>query len=69
MCHFVGPDYRCPDFFNPVDGDQVPVPHFGLVLTDDEFNYLAKRFNEHALQFIIPPHRRFEGLPGEQLTM
>ena len=29
VCHFVGPDYRCPDFYNPVDGDEVPVPHFG----------------------------------------
>lgn len=32
VCHFVGSDYRCPDFYNPVDGDEVPVPHFGLAV-------------------------------------
>ena len=32
VCHFVGASYRCPDFFNPVDGDEVPVPHFGLAV-------------------------------------
>ncbi len=37
VCHFVGSGYRCQDYFNPVDGDEVPVPHFGVVLTLEQF--------------------------------
>jgi uncharacterized protein len=69
VCHFVGSEYRCPDFYNPVDGDEVPVSHFGVVLDENEFNDLVKRFESHNINFIIPPHRRFVGAPGEQLTM
>ena len=42
VCHWVGDDYKAPEFFNPMDGDEVPVPHFGLVVAEDEFNRLAK---------------------------
>mmetsp|Transcript_19818 Transcript_19818/g.28500 ORF Transcript_19818/g.28500 Transcript_19818/m.28500 type:complete len:172 (+) Transcript_19818:39-554(+) len=69
VCHYVGDNYRCPDFYNPVDGDEVPVPHFGLVLSEEDFNSLARKLQSHEINFIIPPHRRFEGEPGEQLTM
>ena len=69
VCHFVGEDYRCADYFNPVDGDEVPVPHFGLCLSLEEFNSLASRFREHNIKFIIEPHLRFTGMPGEQWTM
>lgn len=69
VCHWVGDDYRCVDYYNPVDGDEVPVPHTGLALTVDEFHDLAERLRSHGVQFIIEPHLRFEGQPGEQFTM
>jgi Predicted dioxygenase of extradiol dioxygenase family len=69
VCHWVGNDYRCQDYFNPVDGDEVPVPHFGLALTVDEFHALADRLKQAGIQFIIEPHLRFKDQPGEQWTM
>lgn len=69
VCHYVGDTYRCVDYFNPVDGDDVPVPHFGLCLSKPEFDSLAQRFRAHSVNFIIEPHLRFEGMPGEQWTM
>ena len=54
---------------NPVDGDQVPVPHFGVVLTMDQWRELKTKLVAHGVQFIIEPHIRFEGEPGEQATM
>ena len=65
----VGNDYRCPDFYNPVDGDEVPVPHYGLAVTEDEFHALAARVRDAGVSFIIEPHLRFVGMPGEQWTM
>jgi extradiol dioxygenase family protein len=69
VCHWVGNDYRCQDYFNPVDGDEVPVPHFGLALTEEQFHALAKKLKDAGVEFIIPPHLRFKGQPGEQWTM
>jgi extradiol dioxygenase family protein len=54
---------------NPVDGDEVPVPHFGLVLPMDEWRSLAQRLQGAGVEFVIPPTVRFEGEPGEQATM
>jgi extradiol dioxygenase family protein len=54
---------------NPVDGDEVPVPHFGLVLSMREWEKLAERLVEAGVDFIIPPTVRFAGRPGEQATM
>jgi extradiol dioxygenase family protein len=54
---------------NPVDGHDVPVPHFGIVLPWDEFDKLASRMRQSGIKFIIEPYIRFEGLPGEQATM
>jgi len=52
---------------NPVDGDEVPIPHFGVVLDWDEFDDVAQRLASVA--FLIEPHVRFAGKPGEQKTM
>jgi uncharacterized protein len=60
VCHWVGNDYRCPDFYNPVDGDEVPVPHMGLALTVDQFHALAERVRQAGIPFIIKPHLRFQ---------
>jgi extradiol dioxygenase family protein len=69
VCHWVGDDYRCVDYYNPVDGDEVPVPHAGLALTVEQFHALADRLRKAGVQFIIEPHLRFQGAPGEQWTM
>lgn len=52
-----------------VDGDQVPVRHFGLVLGMDEWHTLADRLRAAGTHFVIEPHVRFAGQPGEQATM
>jgi extradiol dioxygenase family protein len=54
---------------NPVDGEAVPVPHFGLVLAMDQWKALAKRLTEADTEFVIPPTVRFAGEPSEQATM
>jgi uncharacterized protein len=54
---------------NPVDGKHVPVPHFGVVLSLEDFWKLAKRIEEKKVTFIIEPYIRFEGKPAEQATM
>lgn len=58
-----------PRAINPVDGENVPVPHFGLVLTMDDWKQLAERLMSAGVEFVIPPTIRFEGQPGEQATM
>jgi len=54
---------------NPVDGEEVPVPHFGLVLAMEEWKTLAERLRSAAVTFVIEPTVRFEGQAGEQATM
>lgn len=54
---------------NPVDGHDVPVPHFGLLLTVERFHQLAQRLRDHGAEFVIEPYVRFEGEKGEQWTM
>lgn len=54
---------------NPVDGHDVPVPHFGIVLEMDEWRVLADRLTAAGVAFAIEPHIRFEGQAGEQATM
>ena len=54
---------------NAVDGQDVPVPHFGLVLAMDEWTALAERLKAAGVAFVIPPTVRFAGQPGEQATM
>ncbi len=54
---------------NPVDGHDVPVPHFGLILSVAEFHRLADRLRTADVTFVIEPYQRFEGEPGEQWTM
>ena len=54
---------------NPVDGDDVPVPHFGLLLRPAEWQQLADRLRSAEVEFVIEPHTRFAGEQGEQSTM
>ena len=54
---------------NPVDGHDVPVPHFGLILSVPGFQILAERLRDAGVEFVIEPYVRFEGESGEQWTM
>ncbi|WP_394779549.1 VOC family protein [Undibacterium sp.] len=54
---------------NPVDGHDVPVPHFGVVLDWDEFHAFAERIRAAGVSFVIEPYIRFKGQVGEQATM
>ena len=54
---------------NPVDGHDVPVPHFGVVLAWDDWHALAARLEAAGVRFGIAPHVRFQGQVGEQATM
>jgi uncharacterized protein len=72
VCHLnpaLGKDGKIASHFNPVDGDQVPVPHYGVVLEMDDWHELAERLRRHGVSFVVEPHIRFPGLPGEQATM
>ncbi len=67
VAHYVGT--RSKSVHNPVDGDQVPVPHFGLLLRPLDWQTLADRMKAAKVQFVIEPHTRFVGEAGEQSTM
>lgn len=54
---------------NGVDGHEVPVPHFGVVLDMDDWEAMAKRLTAAGTVFGIAPYVRFKGEPGEQATM
>ena len=54
---------------NPVDGHEVPVPHFGVVLTPSDWKQLAERVRSANIHFVIEPYTRFEGQTGKQSTM
>ena len=54
---------------NEVDGHCVPVPHFGVVLSFEDWQRLVERLEGFIEQFIIEPHIRFAGQPGEQATL
>ena len=54
---------------NPVDGEEVPVPHFGVVLSIEKFEEFLLQINDKNIDFIIKPTIRFKGEIGEQRTM
>jgi len=54
---------------NAVDGHDIPVPHFGIVLELGDWQALADRLRAAGISFIVEPHIRFRGQPGEQATM
>ena len=56
------------DISNPVDGEQVPVPHFGLILPWPEWDEMAERIRHSEFSFLIEPRIRFQDQPGEQGT-
>lgn len=54
---------------NPVDNHDVPVPHFGAIISPAQFEELAGRVKGAGVNFVIEPYVRFKGEPGEQSTM
>jgi extradiol dioxygenase family protein len=63
------PAHRASTLSNPVDGDDVPVPHFGVLLEPAQWHDLADRLRAAGTTFVIEPHTRFAGEVGEQSTM
>ena len=60
---------RSAGIHNPVDGHDVPLPHFGVILSVPAFHTLADRLRAARTDFVIAPYVRFEGETGEQWTM
>jgi uncharacterized protein len=54
---------------NEVDGDNIPVRHFGVILTPESWRETAKSMEAAGVAFLVPPKVRFEGEPGEQFTL
>lgn len=65
----VAPERILPPVSNAVDGHQVPVPHFGVVLDLPTWRDLAAKVKQAGIEFVIEPYVRFAGQPGEQATM
>jgi extradiol dioxygenase family protein len=63
------PSHRPSPLSSPVDGDDVPVPHFGVLLSPADWQSLADRLTTAGTTFVIEPHTRFAGQVGEQSTM
>ena len=68
VAHLVSPEDHPAVARNPVDGDDVPALHFGVVLAWEDFAALAARLTDAGTAFVIPPRIRFAGTVGEQAT-
>lgn len=68
VCH-LSHHHQVPESSNAVDGHDVPVPHYGVVLQWADWEALAERLTGAGVDFIIKPTVRFTGQPGEQATM
>jgi extradiol dioxygenase family protein len=69
VCHQAASSAPATPPVNLVDGEPVPVPHFGVVLTWADWEELAQRLRDHETKFIIEPTVRFVGQVGEQATL
>ncbi|WP_299759110.1 VOC family protein [uncultured Pontibacter sp.] len=57
------------DYCGKVDGVSVPVPHFGCILSYDQFEQVQQQLQQHDIKFVVKAHTRYEGQVGEQRTM
>lgn len=64
----LGPQGKVPLHYNGVDGKGVPVPHFGVILTQQDWEALAQKLTGNV-EFVIEPYTRFKGEAGEQSTL
>ena len=72
VCHLdesLGADGKVRLINNEVDAHGVPVPHFGVVLSMDDWQLLADKLTAVGTEFVIEPYIRFKGKPGEQATL
>lgn len=69
VIHFKERDSIAETESNEVDGKNVPVPHFGVVLPMEEWEKLAEKLKQAEVKFIIEPYIRFKGEVGEQATL
>lgn len=69
VCHLDEGGQAHDSLRNAVDGDAVPVPHFGVILTMDDWKSLRDRLIAAETEFVIEPRIRFQGKPGEQATL
>ena len=69
VCHLDSGAAKRDSLFSDVDQNQVPVPHFGIVLDMNDWEKLAERLQASDTEFVIRPHVRFRGQVGEQATM
>lgn len=58
-----------PSVINPVDGQSVPVPHFGVVLEWQQWHDFSQKLKDNKVEFVIEPYIRFRDEIGEQATM
>ena len=68
VCH-LNKKMKIADTSNNVDGNEIPIPHFGVVLNMSDWNIIADQLVSFNIDFIVEPYIRFKGLPGEQATM
>lgn len=57
------------DYCGKVDGISVPIPHFGCLVTLEEFKRIQTKFEEASIEFVVKPQVRYEGQVGEQWTL
>jgi len=67
VAHLTPPSYDNA-ITNPVDGKMIPVRHFGLILSFDEWEALSSRLTDVRVTFLVDPYIRFNGEAGEQGT-
>lgn len=65
----LAPRATAPRPTSEVDGHDVPLPHYGVLLDPEEFHALAGRLAAAGTDFVIEPYLRFAGRPAEQWTM
>lgn len=65
----VSDDFPELDYCGHVDGVKVPIPHFGCLLSVEEFDKIHRKLEEAQVRFVVKPQVRYEGQRGEQLTM
>ncbi|MFK7807769.1 MAG: VOC family protein [Saprospiraceae bacterium] len=57
------------DYCGKVDGVKVPIPHFGCIVSKDQFELIEQQLTDAQIKFIVKPQVRYEGKKGEQQTM
>jgi hypothetical protein len=65
----ISTNFPVPDYCGKVDGVSVPIPHFGCLLSKDQFLDIQRRLEAENIEFIVKPQIRYKGRVGEQLTM